>query len=73
MRLRETAFRDPMSYFRKYADISDKEATEIALSLWNGINLPNLEENILPTRARADLVLTKGGNHQIKQVALRKL
>ncbi len=73
MRLRETAFRDPLSYFRKYADISDKEATEIALSLWNGINLPNLEENILPTRARADLVLTKGGNHQIKQVALRKL
>jgi type I pantothenate kinase len=41
--------------------------------LWNGINLPNLQENILPTRARADLVLTKGGNHQIKQVALRKL
>jgi len=73
MRLRETAFRDPQSYFRKYADLSDSEAMEVATSIWSRINLRNLHENIFPTRARASLVLTKGDTHKIEQVALRKL
>ena len=73
MRLRETAFRDPRSFFRKYADISDEEAMMTARSIWTRINLRNLHENVLPTRARASLVLTKGPTHQIEQVALRKL
>jgi type I pantothenate kinase len=73
MRLRETAFRDPRSFFRKYADLSDAEAVETARSIWTRINLPNLRENILPTRPRADLILTKGASHRIEAVALRKL
>jgi type I pantothenate kinase len=73
MRLRETAFRDPKSYFRKYASLTDGEARETALSIWRGINLPNLRENILPTRLRAGLILTKGASHRIEEVALRKL
>ena len=73
MRLRGTAFRDPKSYFRKYATLSDAAARETALSLWNRINLVNLRENILPTRLRAGLILTKGASHRIEQVALRKL
>ncbi len=73
MRLRETAFRDPRSYFRKYADLTDEEARETALDIWTRINLRNLQENILPTKARASLVLTKGLNHRIEDVALRKL
>lgn len=73
MRLRDTAFRDPRSFFRKYADLSDKEAEDTARGIWNRINLPNLRENILPTRPRADLVLTKGSQHSIEEVALRKL
>ena len=73
MRLRQTAFRDPKSYFRKYAGYSDNEAREAAQSLWNRINLVNLQENILPTRLRAGLILTKGASHRIEQVALRKL
>lgn len=73
MRLRETAFRDPQSYFRKYADLSDDKAMEVATSIWSRINLRNLHENIFPTRARASLVLTKGDSHRIEQVALRKL
>jgi type I pantothenate kinase len=73
MRLRETAFRDPRSYFRKYAEISDAEAEEIARGIWHRTNLPNLRENVLPTRARASLILTKGASHRIEQVALRKL
>ena len=73
MRLRQTAFRDPQSYFRKYADLSDDDAMATALSIWERINLRNLHENIFPTRARASLVLTKGESHRIERVSLRKL
>ncbi|MCW5710890.1 type I pantothenate kinase [Shinella sp.] len=73
MRLRETAFRNPDSYFHRYATISEKEALSIAENLWRNINLKNLHQNILPTRPRADLILQKGRNHLIETVALRKL
>ena len=73
MRLRETAFRDPMSYFRRYSEIGDDEAVSIAHDIWRRINLRNLVENVRPTRARASLILTKGSNHRIEHVALRKL
>ena len=73
MRLRETAFRDPRSYFHRYAEMSEGEALKAANRLWGRINLPNLLENILPTRQRADLILTKGADHSIDRVALRKL
>jgi hypothetical protein len=73
MTLRQTAFRDPRSFFRKYAEIDEDEALSIAEKLWTGINLPNLQENILPTRQRASLILTKGASHRIQQVALRRL
>lgn len=73
MRLRQTAFRDPQSYFRRYAEISEEEALETAVGLWTRINLANLHENIQPTRLRADLVLRKSASHAIEQVMLRKL
>ena len=73
LRLRETAFRNPKSYFHRYATLSDDEAVEIASDIWMRINLLNLQENIVPTRQRADLILQKGGHHAIERVALRKL
>jgi type I pantothenate kinase len=73
MRLRETAFRSPDSFFHRYSQISDDEALERARYLWNRINLVNLHQNILPTRPRADLILRKGSDHLVEQVALRKL
>lgn len=73
LRLRETAFRDPQSYFRKYAQVSKQEALETAEKLWAEINLPNLRENIRPTRPRADLILKKGKSHRIDEVRLRKI
>jgi type I pantothenate kinase len=73
MRLRETAFRDPRSYFHKYADLDDDTARSTARGIWTRINLVNLHENILPTRPRASLLLTKGASHRIEEVALRKL
>jgi type I pantothenate kinase len=72
-RLRDTAFRDERSFFRKYADLSETEALEIAQKLWANINLRNLRENILPTRHRASLVLTKGASHRVERVDLRRL
>jgi type I pantothenate kinase len=73
LRLRHTAFRDPLSYFRKYADLSEQEAITAAEGLWNRINLVNLRENIVPTRQRASLILGKGPSHRIEKVALRRL
>jgi len=71
--LRGTAFADPKSYFHRYARLSDEAAATTATSIWNRINLVNLHENILPTRQRADLILTKGESHQVEEVALRRL
>lgn len=71
--LRSTAFRDPLSYFHRYSQVTDSEAQDIARSIWSRINLQNLRENILPTRQRASLILRKGEDHSIESVALRKL
>jgi type I pantothenate kinase len=71
--LRGTAFSDPKSYFHRYASLTDEQAIRTASAIWTSINLVNLHENILPTRQRSDLILNKGANHIINQVALRKL
>jgi len=71
--LRDTAFHDPRSYFHRYAPLSDEEAIATALAIWERTNLANLEDNILPTRPRATLILTKGADHVVEQVALRRL
>lgn len=73
MRLRETAFRDPKAYFHRYSSLTGAEADATARAIWRSINLLNLQENILPTRQRADLILRKGGDHEVEAVALRKL
>lgn len=71
--LRQTAFTDPNSFFHALVKLNDEEALKRANEIWDSINLPNLQENILPTRGRADLILTKGLDHTISNVALRKL
>ena len=71
--LRGTAFADPKSYFHRYSTLTNAEAVTTATSIWNRINLVNLYESILPTRQRADLILTKGENHLVGEVALRRL
>jgi uncharacterized protein with beta-barrel porin domain len=60
------------SYFHHYAKLAESEATEIASNIWQDINYLNLQENILPTRERANLILTKGQEHAIEQIKLRK-
>jgi type I pantothenate kinase len=73
LRLQRSAFADPHSYFHRYADLTEPEAIARARSIWAEINGPNLEQNILPTRARADLVLRKASHHGVASVLLRKV
>ena len=73
MKLRETAFRDPKSFFKRFAELSEAAAEGMARTIWQNINLPNLRENVMPTRGRADLILKKGADHAIHEVALRKV
>jgi len=72
-RLRETAFRDPNSFFRRFADMTEEEAGAFGNKVWETINLPNLLNNVLPTRGRADLILKKGESHLIEEVRLRRV
>lgn len=73
LRLQRGAFADPESYFHRYASLSEPEAIEQAREIWRTINEPNLEQNVLPTRARASLVLRKGPDHTVSTVLLRKV
>ncbi|PYR18452.1 MAG: type I pantothenate kinase [Acidobacteria bacterium] len=71
--LRSTAFKEPASYFHRYAALSDEAAEQIAGEIWDAINGPNLRENILPTRERAHLILVKGPDHAVASIRMRKL
>ncbi|WP_407662237.1 type I pantothenate kinase [Nakamurella lactea] len=71
--LRRTAFADPDSFFHRFSALTDGQAVELATGIWRSINEPNLRENILPTRARAHLVLRKGPQHAVEKIYLRKL
>ncbi len=73
LRLRKTAFTAPGSYWQRYASLSDAEATATADEIWRTINEPNLVGNVVTTRGRASLILTKGPDHGVRNVLLRKL
>ncbi|NLJ01140.1 MAG: type I pantothenate kinase [Bacteroidales bacterium] len=72
-KLQKTAFQDPLSYFHQYASYSEKELMAFGNEVWDEINLPNLIQNILPTRFRADLILEKGKCHFVRGVRIRKI
>ncbi|MFD2674464.1 type I pantothenate kinase [Gulosibacter bifidus] len=73
LKLQTSAFTQPESYFRRFANLSTQEGLEMARSIWDSINLPNLEQNVLPTRSRARLILRKAADHSIERILLRKL
>lgn len=72
LKFRQGAFSDPDSYFHSYSKLSEAEAIDVATRIWREINEVNLKKNILPTRERASLILTKGGDHAVQSVRLRK-
>jgi type I pantothenate kinase len=73
LRLRDTVFQDPQSYFHRYGSLNEAEARDTAANIWAAINEVNLRENISPTRMRAHLILRKGPTHAVEQVLLRRL
>jgi len=73
LRLRETVFRDPASYFHRFSRLSETEAIDTAREIWRTINGVNLRENIQPTRERARLILEKDRGHLVQRVRLRKM
>ncbi|WP_016603840.1 type I pantothenate kinase, partial [Yersinia pestis] len=68
LKFRQGAFSNPDSYFHNYAKLPETEAIKIATQLWNEINGLNLKQNILPTRERASLIMTKSANHAVESV-----
>ena len=72
LKFRQGAFSNPDSYFHHYSKLPEQEAINIATQLWNEINGLNLQQNILPTRERASLIMTKSANHAVENVRLRK-
>lgn len=73
LKLRETVFQNRESYFHRYASLTEEEAIRTGQGIWEQINLVNLNENILPTRERAHLILEKGADHQVEKVRLRQV
>ncbi|MHB1172296.1 MAG: type I pantothenate kinase [Lacisediminihabitans sp.] len=73
LKLQQGAFANPRSYFHRYATLSADEAVSKARDIWKRINEPNLIQNVLPTRSRADLVLRKDADHTVSSVLLRKI
>lgn len=73
MKLRETAFANPASFFHRHTKVDEATALATGARLWETINEVNLVENILPTRGRANVVLRKGADHLVDRVALRRL
>ena len=73
MALRETAFTDPNSFFKHFTELTEDEALRTASGIWDSINGPNLVQNILPTRGRARLILSKGENHRVERIRLRRI
>lgn len=71
--LQKTAFTDPNSFFHQYSTWSRTKLLEFANNVWDEINLPNLMENILPTRFRADLIIEKGSEHFTRGIRIRKI
>lgn len=73
IKLKNTAFREPGAHFARFAELTDEQVAAEARAIWQTINLPNLVENILPTRVRASLVLRKSADHSVQRVRMRKM
>ncbi len=67
----ESARDRPDAFFHRFATLTPADAEDLARTIWAEVNRPNLHENVLPTRDRADLVLVKGRDHRVRSVRLR--
>ena len=71
--LRLAALNNKEDFFNRFSSIDIDQAKEIANSIWEKINLINLNENILPTKYKANLILKKNINHKTNEIWLRNI
>ena len=69
--LRSAALNNKEDFFNRFSSTDIDQAKEIANSIWEKINLINLNENILPTKYKANLILKKNINHKTNEIWLR--
>src|SRR3984893_14283564 len=69
--LQRTVFQRPTSYFHHFKDLRPAEVRKTGREIWRSINLPNLLQNIQPTRERASVILCKGQSHAVEEVLWR--
>ena len=70
--LQKTVFQRPTSYFHHYKALRPSEVRKTGRQIWRTINLPNLLQNIQPTRERASLILRKDRSHAVQEVLWRQ-
>lgn len=56
------------SFYRMFAGLTEAERMAVARQTWEAINGINLAEHIAPTRANADLVVSKAADHRMSSV-----
>ena len=71
--LRQTAFTDPAAFFHPLTLMPEADAVAVARRVWKGVNEPNLTDNILPSRPRADVILRKGADHRVESLWLKRM
>ena len=69
---RDAAHTTPSPFFSPWVDATDEEFRAMATAAWELVNRPNLVECIEPTRAIADMVVVKAGDHTILSVEQRR-
>jgi len=61
---------DASSFYRQWAGLPAEQVREIAVMVWDGVNEPNLRAHIEPSRGRADVVVEKGPDHEVRRVVV---
>lgn len=70
--LLDSAFQDPTNFYYTFAQMPREDAVAQANKIWQRVNKVNLEQYILPTKPRADVILHKNDSHLIDLIYLRK-
>jgi type I pantothenate kinase len=66
--LQRAAVRDPSSFYHRWADLDPVAVEDLACTVWDGVNGPNLRQHIAPGRTRAQVVVEKGLDHRVRRV-----
>jgi type I pantothenate kinase len=70
--LRATATPESGAFLHWFSSLSEEEADAVATQVWSEINLVNLREHVVPSRARAQIVLHLDGRHRVTRVSVRR-